>query len=77
MKIIIKQTAKEKCRTVRIPLAIAANPVTAAALAGKTELSFKQTQALMKAFKRSAKLLNDQPFVEVCEENGDKVQIFL
>ncbi len=77
MKIIIQEKEKDKCHTVRIPLKIALNPATAAVAAANSDLTFEQMNALMKAFRQSAKLLNGQPFVEVTGQDGDRVIIYL
>lgn len=78
MKIIINEKGSENPKTIRVPLGIAANSVTAGLISIKSEeLSFSQATKLMKALKGAGKYLDGAPFVEVIDANGDRVTIFL
>lgn len=78
MKIIIKEESGVKPIKIRIPLGLAANSVTAALISKKSEeLTYSQAVRLMRAVKKSAKLLDGMPLVELIEDGGDCVTIFL
>lgn len=78
MKIIISEKGSEKPKTIRVPLGIAANSITAGLISIKSEeLTFRQATKLMQALKNAGKHLDGTPFVEVIEEDGDRVTIFL
>ena len=77
MKIIIKEAGKEKPMTIRLPLRLFANPLMAAGAAKYSELSYPQAVALMRALKKSSKLLKGTPFVEAHEKDGDEVTVYL
>ena len=78
MKIIINEKDSENPKTIRMPLGIAANSVTAGLISIKSEeLSFGQATKLMKALKEAGKYLDGAPFVEIVESGGDRVTIYL
>ena len=77
MKIIVKEKGQEKPLTIRVPLRMLLNSITAGVAAKHTELSYMQMVKLMRAVKKSAKRLDGIPLIEVMEKNGDEVTIFL
>lgn len=77
MKIIIKERGDAQPRTVRLPLRLAANFLTAGVAAKNTELSYLQAVRLMRAIRKASKQLQGTPLVEITEQNGDAVTVFL
>lgn len=77
MKIIIMEQGAESPRTIRLPLRLVANFLTAGVTAKNTELSYAQAVKLMRALKKASKQLNGTPLVEITEQNGDAVTVFL
>lgn len=77
MKVIIKDAGRKKPLTIRIPLRMAMNSVTAAIVSCHSELTFEQSVAFMRAVRKASKQLKGIPMVEVREGNGNEVTVFL
>lgn len=78
MKIIIKNSGGEKTITIVLPTALVFSPASAAIASKYTEeLNYKQMNALMKALRRSKRVLHGTPLVEVQSSGGEDVTIWL
>ena len=78
MKVVIKSGGEEKTIKIALPTALVLNPASAAIASKYTEeLNYKQMNALMKALRKSKKVLDGVPFVEVKDADGDEVTVWL
>ena len=78
MKIKIKDSSRERPIVIPLPLCLVANPISSLAIAHYTDiLSFEDAQKLMKALRKSKKLLRGTPLVEVQSADGDEVTVWL
>ena len=78
MKIIIREAEGEKPKIIYVPLWLVPSRLLAYFAAKKEEeLSYSQVRDLLRTFKKSGKYLQGQPFVEIEENGGDGVTIYL
>lgn len=77
MKIIIKKADENKLIKVPIPLPLLLNPATAAIGSACTEYSYNQLNQIITVLRKSKKVLNGMPFIEIVEKNGDHIVIYL
>lgn len=78
MKVVIKNGGEEKTITVALPTALVFNPASAAIASKYTEeFTYRQMNSLMKALRKSKKVLDGAPFVEVKSSDGEEVMVWL
>ena len=78
MKVVIKNGGEEKTITVALPTALILNPASAAIVSSQTEeFTYGQMNSLMKALRKSKKVLDGVPFVEVKSSGGEEVTVWL
>lgn len=78
MKVVIKNGGEEKTITVALPTALVLNPASAAIVSTQTEeFTYRQLNSLMKALRKSKKVLGGAPLVEVNSGDGDRVVVYL
>lgn len=78
MKVVIKNGGDKKAITIALPTALVFNSASAAIVAKQTEeFTYGQMHSLMKALKKSKKVLDGVPFVEVKSSDGEEVTVWL
>ena len=77
MKIRLNDGSRKRPIVIPLPLWLIANPISSLIISCNTEITYSQLQKLMKALRKSKRVLKRTPLAEVHSADGEEVTVWL